>query len=246
LAIDRRTFLVGATSSALVASGIGGGLFVAGARRRSVRGWVERLLEVPGAHDVGLEYLTRNPDEATEDELATRLSGVVPIFGALHGENESAAAFHDAVRRDFVDGHVERFGGWMLARTELRLYALAAIRAQAASSAQGLFLPQIDTDGQRFNWTAPTAALRVPTDVPMLTLRVRSGSPVPQRVTINMDGTRVDELQLSDPIWRPAQYLMPKKRPTLLLEFDTTPPWNPEGDFRTIGVGIDRTWDPST
>lgn len=60
-------------------------------------------------------------EEILSDLRAASLKGV---RGGT--EERLAMSLADLVRRDFAQGHTVELGGWVLARTEARLYALAA------------------------------------------------------------------------------------------------------------------------
>jgi len=86
------------------------------------------LTDMSGARAIGVRYLALAPEEADRAELAASLfSGFSeppgsPIeFTRLRG---TLAARRD---RDFASGDTVVIGGWILARTEARLCALAAL-----------------------------------------------------------------------------------------------------------------------
>ena len=93
------------------------------------RAAVESLLtDIAGARTIGLRYLALAPDEADRTALASALfsgfseSPASPIeFTELRS---TLAAQRD---RDFAAGDTVVIGGWILARTEARLCALAAL-----------------------------------------------------------------------------------------------------------------------
>ncbi len=78
---------------------------------------------------VGLLYRRSNPAAADIGELRRQLgepAGREPLF--LLGLSPAARRrwFVDRCRRDFEQGKVEPFGGWLFAASELRLAALLA------------------------------------------------------------------------------------------------------------------------
>jgi hypothetical protein len=203
--------------------------------------WSDPIAGVVNAKDLGVEYLARYPDEADSATLVSRLSTLVSPFSLLTGV--SAGRLHEGIRRDFLQDDVVKMGGWLLSRTELRLCALVALRAQMEDGMSGVFGLQQEQSGDNFHWTTPRAAFTVPSGLPKLEFRLRSGTSVSQRVAVRIDGKGVDELLISGPLWRPIQYAMRTREAlTLRLELETTPAWKPANDFRTIGVGIDRAW----
>jgi hypothetical protein len=150
------------------------------------------------------------------------------------------------MRRDFLEGDVVDMGGWLLSRTELRLCALVAVQAQIETGASGVFPLQQGPDGKAVHWLAPRATFTLPSGLATLVFELRSGAAVSQRVAVRIDGRLADELLLSGPLWRSVRYPMRRREgPTVQLELETTPLWKPGNDFRTIGVGIDRDWNPT-
>jgi hypothetical protein len=72
---------------------------------------------------VGREYLRVAPDEA---DIARLCELLWPAPGVPQGALSRALAQRQ--RKDFADGRVVRLHGWILARTEARLWALAALQ----------------------------------------------------------------------------------------------------------------------
>lgn len=70
---------------------------------------------------IGREYLRVTPDEADRDRLCAMLWPADALPGSL-GE-----ALARRQRADFAEGRTVRLRGWILARTEARLCALAAL-----------------------------------------------------------------------------------------------------------------------
>jgi hypothetical protein len=246
LTIDRRTFLIGATGGALVLSGVAGERTLAWSRRRSVLRWAGLVSGAVSAKELGLEYLTRYPDEADSTTLVSRLSPVLQSFPLLTDGGTSAGPFHEGIRRDFLEGDVEEMGGWLLSKTELRLCALVVVQAQTETGASGIFPLQQEPDGKAVHWMAPRARFTLPSGLAKLEFELRSGAAVAQRVAVRIDGKLADELLISGPLWHPVRYPMRRREgPTLQLELETTPAWRPKNDFRTLGVGIDRDWNPT-
>ena len=247
MSIGRRKFL-----ATVAVIGGGGALGAVALERAST--WIKRssivqLAELLGdsvsVKELGTEYLTRYPDEAHEGALLALLSAELGAFWPFADSQRLAQRFHEQRRSDFEQGRIVRFGGWMLSRTELRLCALTAITSQAAGSrAVGVFASVVLPGGERVRWTAPSAAFDVPSTVSRLDLPLWSGAPFPQRVTLVLDGEKVDELLLEPgPGWHRFHYRLPDRRPSrhFRLKLHVTPAWTPENDFRTIGIGIGPT-----
>lgn len=241
MGIDRRTFLIG--TGGVVAAGVAAERTTAWARRRPVGRWADALAWSASARDLGVEYLTRHPDEADRSRLLAGLAGLVRPSALLRGAAHVPAGFNARVRRDFVDGDVVGMGGWQLSRTELRLCALAALEAREDTGVHGVFRRQDAPGGGALFWTAPTARFTVPASEPAPEFQLCSGAPEPQRVSVSIDGVVVDELIVSGREWHRRRYAMKPGRETpIALTLTTTPSWMPRHDFRTLGVGIDRIW----
>lgn len=81
--------------------------------------------------DIGEAYLARADGEP---DLASLIEGMPPLFapdGGLRADLSAAEAharFDERVARDFERGDVVTVDGWVLARTEARLCAMAALR----------------------------------------------------------------------------------------------------------------------
>lgn len=82
------------------------------------------------ARAIGRAYIEVEPGERSEAVLVDR------IAGALHGGRSALEAQRgelrrlvaEAIRDDFDGGRLVNVDGWLLARVEARLYALAALR----------------------------------------------------------------------------------------------------------------------
>ena len=89
---------------------------------------------------VGQQYLNRFPDEANADRLVQLLErrgraapGSADGGSVTHlSESGFAGDLQAAVRLDFQEGRTIDLDGWILARTELRLCALAALERRPA------------------------------------------------------------------------------------------------------------------
>ena len=79
---------------------------------------------------VGEWYLQIAPEEADPARLAALLQRAVPEFAVATKGDEfccDAEALRKAFAEDYARGDTVYLGGWLFARTELRLCALAAI-----------------------------------------------------------------------------------------------------------------------
>ena len=82
----------------------------------------------PSARALDLAYLARRPDEAGPARLAALVLAALGLGEAdlaAFDDRSLAALLADRIRADFAAGRMESAGGWMLARTEARLLALA-------------------------------------------------------------------------------------------------------------------------
>lgn len=242
--IDRRRFLYGAAAGGLALSGVAGDLALTRGKRRSTLRWTEQLSQGINVDDLGREYLTRYPEEADPSTLIAKLAAALPFLAPLTEWGTSAEPLREQMGRDFSQGQVVKMGGWLLSRTELRLCALTVAQQQMGSGVSGVYPRQRLPDGDEFHWIAPKATFTLPSDLSRLEFNLRSGAGVPQQVAVRIDGNLAGELTIVDPTWRRIQYVLRKRgdNGASRLEIDTTPPWKPENDFRTFGVGIDRDW----
>jgi len=104
-----------------------------------------------------------------------------------------------------------------------------------------LSAPVLGEDGEYFQWTGPAAALTVPRQATALSFELRSLSPVPQVVEVRFDGRTVDRIVLETHDWRTVAY--PLSRLHTLprrLELSASPPWQPPGEARDLGVRVRR------
>jgi hypothetical protein len=224
--VDRRTFLLTAGGAAAVAATTR--LELGHLRAERVRRRAGRLQNARGAIDLGIEYLTRVPGDDDEAGLIARLTAI---------------DIDEQIRRDFVGGDVLSMGGWLLARTELRLCALAALERGRQMMTHGVFTPAVLPGGDRCFWTSPSSRLQLSAGMESLDFQVRSGAAEPQRLLVRLAGKTIDERHMSRGGWHSASYrLRPARSRPLLLELTVTPAWVPVNDFRTIGIGIDRIW----
>ncbi len=75
---------------------------------------------------IGQHYLQRYPQEADVEQLLSLIAADV-VAGAQRDPQELRMRLAQKVRQDFADERVVNLQGWLLARTEARLCALAVL-----------------------------------------------------------------------------------------------------------------------
>ena len=131
----RRTFLLGAAASGLSLAWRSLGSWPCSQTPHTRSGRVAALDDEESARVVGREYLRAFPAEASRDVLTARV--VEQLAG---GSRLLATASDDRLRElllraaagDFDDLRTVELRGWVLARTEARLCALAALRGDSS------------------------------------------------------------------------------------------------------------------
>lgn len=99
--------------------------------------WLLRMAGEPQAtRALGRAYLAAHPDEQNGARLRTALlDALAATLGdrqpATLTPGEALAALRRLVRRDYLEAQVVLVDGWLLSRSEARLYALMAINADA-------------------------------------------------------------------------------------------------------------------
>lgn len=133
----RRTFLLGAAASGLSLAWRSLGAWPLSPTQLSGGERLAALLDGEVARAVGGEYLRAFPIEASQGVLAAR------VVEQLPGGSRALATASDgrlrelllgATAADFGDLRTVELQGWVLARTEARLCALAALRADSSSA----------------------------------------------------------------------------------------------------------------
>jgi hypothetical protein len=124
--VSRRELLHRGSRAVLVMGALAIGCRPGESESQSRDALVSLALEVRGAGALGTAYLEGSPDEARPEALVSiLLEGVPP---PLTADRESLAPrLHERNRRDFETGNVIEVDGWILGRTEARLYALASL-----------------------------------------------------------------------------------------------------------------------
>ena len=111
---------VGITRRRLLESGILclGGFALCNCAESANPSIVDHLSSFPAARRVGQAYLAGSPRERDADRLAELLS-LERGWTLVEAE----------IRSDYREGRVVRISGWPLSLTEVRIYALASLRA---------------------------------------------------------------------------------------------------------------------
>jgi hypothetical protein len=77
---------------------------------------------------LGLEYIARFPEEADLTFLERKITADIDVPDVQSGNLATIRRMLTArIRADFEQGNVVTLEGWMLARTELRMCAIAAL-----------------------------------------------------------------------------------------------------------------------
>lgn len=125
--LSRRQFI--AAALALAAGGLLPDALVAGAVPDSAARLTDVLGDLAAAGRLGRAYLADRPDEADAGQLVRQVrlalearSGPPPT-----GRDELAEALTALVQDEYVTAALVPTDGWLLAPTEARLYALAAL-----------------------------------------------------------------------------------------------------------------------
>jgi hypothetical protein len=131
----RRTFLLGAAASGLSLAWRSLGSWPFSPAQLSGSERLAALLDGEGARAVGREYLRAFPAEASRGVLAARVVEQLPGgSGALvtASDGRLRELLLSAAAADFGDLRTVELQGWVLARTEARLCALAALRGESS------------------------------------------------------------------------------------------------------------------
>ena len=131
----RRTFLLGAAASGLSLAWRSLGSWPFSPTQLSGSERLGALLDGEGARAVGREYLRAFPAEASRRVLAARVVERLPggsraLVTASDGRLRELLV--SAAAADFGDLRIVELQGWVLAGTEARLCALAALRKDSS------------------------------------------------------------------------------------------------------------------
>lgn len=133
-ALSRRAFFklaVAATVSVLARSQLTGAEVLARGQQNLLPMRLAALLaHQESAKVIGAEYIRQHPQEARVQTLLDRIAsspavGDVGLFGAI--DQNPHMLLDRMIREDFRDDRVVQLKGWILAMTEARLCALAAL-----------------------------------------------------------------------------------------------------------------------
>ena len=229
--LARRRFLVGL--GAIGSGGLVGPM--AGCSRRSVEALgrlTAPLADSTEAEALGVEYVSRNPSEAQVAQLEAVL---LDSLAEARDVDDVVDALHIRMLDDFDRGDTVRLGGWLFSRTELRVYALDALRRQRSRRppVTGVF-PAERRDGERFRWTGPRASVELTPGGEDVRLTLRAMAPLEQSVSVSFDGVHIAHVALSRGEWQVLRYRRPAR--VSHVQLDVTPTWRPQNDFRTLGV----------
>ena len=122
--LDRRQFvvLVSALGLALGAGGVATGVLVFTGGNPLLPGF---RLDPDALRHVAERYFADHPAEKSADFLKTELLAAVAASGAGKSLVDAIAM---AVRRDFATGNTVMLDGWILSRSEVRLWVLQALK----------------------------------------------------------------------------------------------------------------------
>jgi hypothetical protein len=104
---------------------------------------------------------------------------------------------------------------------------------------RGFYRPERGGPGILFRWSSPLSFLHAPPGATGVELKVRSVSPTPQTLTVEIRGKVIDRITFNgDDAWRTLKYSLPASKPDqsewVTLRVD--PPWRVRRDPRTFGV----------
>ncbi|MBK9022298.1 MAG: hypothetical protein IPL72_20985 [Sulfuritalea sp.] len=122
--LDRRKFLVliSALGVTLGAGGVATGVLVFSGGNPLLQGF---RLDPDALRHIAEKYFASHPAEKSADFLERELLAAVAASGAGKSLVDAIAA---AVRRDFTAGNTVVLDGWILSRTELRLWVLQTLK----------------------------------------------------------------------------------------------------------------------
>jgi hypothetical protein len=89
--------------------------------------WRHALADVEGAHVIGEAYLDAVPEEADVTLMLELLEASLGVQADSPPRAALRARLQDRIRHDFERDETIQLDGWILARTEARLCALAAL-----------------------------------------------------------------------------------------------------------------------
>jgi hypothetical protein len=105
---------------------------------------------------------------------------------------------------------------------------------------RGFYRPELGGPGTAFRWSRALGYLHAPRDARRVELKVRSAAPMPQTLTVEIRGQKIDEIKLTDQEWHTLTYPLPARATDaqgsewVVLRVD--PIFRPKGDGRRLGV----------
>jgi hypothetical protein len=109
-----------------------------------------------------------------------------------------------------------------------------------AGRVRGFYRPELGGPGTTFRWSRALGYLHAPRDARRVELKVRSAAPMPQTLTVEIRGQKIDEIKLTDQEWHTLTYPLPARATDaqgsewVVLRVD--PIFRPKGDGRRLGV----------
>ena len=86
---------------------------------------------------LGRGYLELHPEEGDANRLVAEIEAAIAVYGPIEPRDTDpdriTATLQRVVRGDYVRDQVVAVSGWVLSRTEARLYALVSLSEQSAS-----------------------------------------------------------------------------------------------------------------
>jgi hypothetical protein len=110
-----------------------------------------------------------------------------------------------------------------------------------ASRSRGFYRPERSSRGFTFRWSGPRGYLHIPSGARGVELTVRSVSPTPQTVDVEIHGSIVERVVLGNHEWRTLRYPIraPAKSTSSAVDWvvlRVDPTWRPPRDGRNLGV----------
>jgi hypothetical protein len=97
--------------------------------RLRIRSFAKRLAVEVRSDQIGRTYLSLHADENDSERLLREVMGAVPVVPWWSSQQSVERALRSGIDRDYSENRVERLHGWVLSKTELRLYALSVTDA---------------------------------------------------------------------------------------------------------------------
>jgi hypothetical protein len=191
------------------------------------------ITDIPATivHTLGLKNSFPGTSALTLDEHAPRPRQFATY---LWNAAQWQADFFPYMDLFTVDGKVVDGAAW---RTDTPLYAP---KTTPDGRSRGFYRPERDAAGQTFRWSMPLAFLHQPPEARGVELKVRSNADKPQTLTVEMRGSVIDKLVLTDKEWHTLNYSIAPSKTTPpggdWLVLRTDPAWKVRGDRRTFGV----------